>query len=173
MSARHFPKKPEVLALFSFAGFAPRASHHDSTPPQADTPNRCPSPCPPIATASSTKSLTRYPTKMAACIAGAPSLPSAGGLDFRRGHSVGCPSPRFTARARQRRRHVLHAVQPEAGRQAPGLGLSHAPLRASRLRRDLASLREEAGHPRRRNDRRRQGHAEAPRSVSRAAAPRR
>ena len=34
------------------------------------------------------------------------------------------------------RRHLLHAVQPAPGRQAPGLGVPHAALRAARRRRD-------------------------------------
>ena len=48
------------------------------------------------------------------------------------------------AGAREGRRHVLHALQHRAGRQAPGLGLPDALVRAPRRGRHPRALREEA-----------------------------
>ncbi len=94
--------------------------------------------------------LERYPTKMAATLPAPPPLPGAARLRQRRGRSSSSREPpRPVGRAREGRRHLLHALQPGAGRQAPGLGLPHAArARCAAPTTILAALREAARHAR-------------------------
>jgi NADH-quinone oxidoreductase subunit E len=84
--------------------------------------------------------LERYPTRMAA------TLPLLHLCQEQEGYVSGevvdyvSQAPRPSIVACERRRHLLHALQPGAGRQAPGLGLPHAAVRAARRRCDSRSI---------------------------------
>ena len=73
-------------------------------------------------------------------------VPGAGGVRQRRGHRVRLAAPRPLGGPRRGRRHLLHALQPAPGRQAPGLGVPHPAVRAAgRLRRASPTARSASG----------------------------
>ncbi len=117
--------------------------------------------------------LARYPTKMAACIPLLHLCQEQNGYISEDVMHVRLAQARLVARARRRRRHVLHAVQPEPVGKHQVWVCRTLPCALRGADEILAHCEKKLGIHVRRDDEGRQDHASHAPSASRAAAPRR